>query len=112
MSDMAMLQHLPNRGIMGSVERRFAMAYGVLKALIVALSICMISSGAFLRAECPIDTIIVNGQVEHAPRKATVKVQLIYPKGRIGESGDVAFEDESFRIPICSSPRVVLMQAS
>ena len=76
------------------------MAYGVLKALIVALSICMISSGAFLRAECPIDTIIVNGQVEHAPQKAIVKVKLIYPKGRIGESGDVTFEDGSFRIPI------------
>ena len=70
------------------------------KALIGTLSICVISSGAFLRAECPIDTIIVNGQVEHAPRKATVKVQLIYPKGRVGESGDVTFEDESFRIPI------------
>jgi len=76
------------------------MVYGVFKALIVALSICMISSGAFLRAECPIDTFIVNGQVEHAPRKATVKAQLIYPKGRIGESGDVTFEDESFRFPI------------
>jgi hypothetical protein len=76
------------------------MVYGVFKALIGTLSICAISSAAFLRAECPIDTIIVNGQVEHAPRKATVKVQLIYPKGRIGESGDVVFEDESFRIPI------------
>ena len=29
-----------------------------------------------------------------------VKVQLIYPKSRIGESGDVTFKDGSFRIPI------------
>ena len=76
------------------------MVYGVFKALIGTLSICAISSGGFLRAECPIDTIIVNGHVEHAPKKATVKVQLIYPKGRIGESGDVTFEDGSFHIPI------------
>ncbi len=76
------------------------MVYGVFKALIATLSICAISSDAFLRAECPIDTIIVNGHVENAPRKGIVKVQLIYPKGRIGESGDVTFEDGSFRIPI------------
>ncbi len=49
------------------------MAYGVLKALIGTLSICVISSGAFLHAECSIDTIIVNGRVEHAPRKGIVK---------------------------------------
>jgi hypothetical protein len=76
------------------------MVYGVFKALIGTLSICAISSGGFLRAECPIDTIIVNGHVEHAPKKATVKVQLLYLKGRMGESGDVTFEDGSFRIPI------------
>src|SRR5713101_2099236 len=76
------------------------MAYGVLKALIGTLSICVISSGAFLHAQCSIDTIIVNGRVEHAPRKGIVKVQLIYPKDKIGESGDVTVEDESFRIPI------------
>ena len=76
------------------------MVYGVLKALIGTLSICVICSGIFLHAECSIDTIIVNGQVEHAPRKGIVKVQLIYPKDKIGESGDVTVEDESFRIPI------------
>ena len=76
------------------------MVYGVFKALIGILSICVISSGAFLRAECSFDTIIVNGQVEHAPRKGIVKVQLIYPKDKIGESSDVTVEDGSFRIPI------------
>ena len=76
------------------------MIYGVFKALIRNLSICVIFSGAFLRAECPVESIMVNGQVEHAPRKATVKVQLIYPKDGIGESGDVTVEDGTFRIPI------------
>ena len=76
------------------------MAYGMLKILIGTLSICVISSGAFLHAECSIDTIIVNGRVEHAPRKGIVKIQLIYPKDKIGESGDVTVDDGSFRIPI------------
>ena len=76
------------------------MAYGVLKAVIGSLSIYMMSSAVFLRAECSIDTIIVNGRVEHAPRKAIVKVQLMYPKDKIGESGDVTVEDGSFRMPI------------
>ena len=76
------------------------MAYGVLKALIGTLSICVISSGAFLNAQCSIDTIIVNGRVEHAPRKGIVKVQLIYPKDKIGESGDVTVDDGSFRIRV------------
>ena len=77
------------------------MVYGVFKVLIGILCICVISSGAFLRAaECSIDTIIVNGKVEHAPRKGIVKVQLIYPKDKIGESGDVTVDDGSFRIPI------------
>jgi len=76
------------------------MVYGMFKALAGTLSICVIFSGAFLRAECSIDTIIVNGQVEHAPRKGIVKVQLIYPNDKMGESGDVTVEDGSFRIPI------------
>jgi hypothetical protein len=76
------------------------MAYGVFRALVGILSICLTASGVFLRAECSVDTIIVNGQVEHAPRKAIVKVQLIYPKDRIGESGDITVEGGAFRIPI------------
>jgi hypothetical protein len=82
------------------VGRRFAMVNGTFKALIGNLFILVISSGTLLWAECPIDTIIVNGRVEHAPPKGLVKVQLVYPKGRIGESGDVTLENESFRIPI------------
>lgn len=76
------------------------MVHGVFKALVGTLFVCAISSGTFSRAECSIDAIMVNGHVEHAPRKATVRIQLIYPKGKIGESGDVTVEDGSFRIRI------------
>jgi hypothetical protein len=76
------------------------MANGVFKALIGTLFVCLISSGTLLCAECSIDTIIVHGRIEDAPRKAMVKVQLVYAKGRIGESGDITVEDGSFRIPI------------
>jgi len=76
------------------------MVHGVFKALVGVLSICAISSGTFSSALCSIDSIMVNGRVENAPPKATVKVQLIYPKGKIGESGDVTVEDGSFRIRI------------
>jgi len=40
-------------------------------------------------------TIIVNGRVEHVPRNGIVKVQLVYPKGRIVV--DVRPEDTGIR---------------
>ena len=76
------------------------MVRGVFKSMVGALSICAIFSGTLSRALCSIDAIMVNGHVEHAPRKGTVKIQLIYPKGKIGESGDVTVEGGSFRIRI------------
>ena len=76
------------------------MVDGVFKALVGTLSACVIFSGAFSRAECSLDMIIVNGRVEHAPRQATVRIQLIYPKDKIGESGDVTVDDGSFRIRV------------
>jgi hypothetical protein len=76
------------------------MLYGAFKALVGTLSLCAIFSTAFSHAECSTDMVIVTGQVEHAPRKGIVKVQLVYPKGKIGESGDTTVEDASFRIQI------------
>jgi hypothetical protein len=54
-------------------------------------TVCVISS-AVLLAECPVDRIIVNGQVEHAPPNGTIKVQLIYPKDKIDDLGILAFQ--------------------
>jgi hypothetical protein len=74
-------------------DERFAMFYGAFKALAGILSICTIFSGA-LHAWCPVDVVMVNGRVEHAPRKSIVRVQLVYPKQKqeMGESGDVTVE--------------------
>jgi hypothetical protein len=83
-------------------DEGFAMFYGAFKALAGILSVCTIFSGAFSHARCSVDVVIVNGRVEHAPRKGIVRVQLIYPKQKqeLGESGDVTIEGGSFRIQI------------
>jgi hypothetical protein len=51
-------------------------------------------------AECPVDTVILKGRVEPATRGARVRVQLVYPKGLPGESGEASVEAGTFRIPI------------
>src|SRR5229473_7765373 len=84
------------------LDERFAMIYGAFKALAGILSICTIFLGAFSHARCSVDVVMVNGRVEHAPRKGVVRVQLLYPKQKqeMGESGDVTVEGGSFRIQI------------
>jgi hypothetical protein len=84
------------------LDERFAMIHGPFKAVAGILSICTIFLGAFSHARCSVDVVIVNGRVEHAPRKGVVRVQLLYPKQKreIGESGDVTVEGGSFRIQI------------
>lgn len=78
------------------------MIYGAFKTLAGILSIGTIFSGPFSHAWCPVDVVIVNGRVENAPRNGMVRVQLVYPKQKqkMGESGDVTVEGESFRIQI------------
>ena len=89
-------------GMIALSDEGFAMIYGALKTLAGILSICTIFSGAFSHARCSVDVVIVNGRVEHAPRKGIVRVQLVYPKQKqeMGESGDVTVEGVSFRIQI------------
>jgi len=84
------------------LDERFAMIYRGFKALAGILSICTIFLGAFSHARCSVDVVIVNGRVEHAPRRGVVRVQLVYPKQKqeMGESGDVTIEGGSFRIQI------------
>ena len=84
------------------LDERFAVSYGALKALAGILPICIIFSGAFAHAWCPVYVVIVSGRIEHAPRKGIVRVQLVYPKQKqeMGESGDVTVEGGSFRIQI------------
>lgn len=59
-----------------------------------------IGFGTFARAVCPVDVVIVKGRIDHAPGNASVRVQLLYSKGQVGESGEVTVEGKTFNIPI------------
>jgi hypothetical protein len=69
-----------------------------------SLALCVIA-----HAQCPVDTVIVKGRVvENATAHSKVRVQLVYPKEKPGESGEVTVEDGAFQIPI----EFVTMQSS
>ena len=76
------------------------MMYGAGKALAGILAVCAFASGALSHAQCSVDVVIVNGRVEHAPRNASVRVQLVYPKQKKGELGETTLEGGSFRMQI------------
>lgn len=76
------------------------MLQAAVKALAGILSVCAISSGSFSYASCSVDVVIVNGRVEHALPKSRVRVQLVFAKQNIGESGDATVEGGVFRIQI------------
>jgi|SRR5215831_7197891 len=69
------------------------------KVLIRILAIGLLHCG-HCRAQCPVDTVIVKGRVENANAHSKVRVQLVYPKEKRGESGEVTVEDGAFKIPI------------
>jgi len=57
-------------------------------------------SCSFVHAACPVNRVTVKGRVEHAPRNASVRVQLVYSKDQLGESGETTVENEMFNIPV------------
>lgn len=57
-------------------------------------------TGKFAHAVCDFDVVIIKGRVEHPPRRASVRVQLVYPKQKRGESGEVTVENGKFTIQI------------
>jgi hypothetical protein len=60
------------------------------------LSICGVSN-----ASCPVDTIIIKGRVDSAPRNASVHVQLVYANNKPGESAEATVQDdETFSVPL------------
>jgi len=84
------------------------MIFAVTKSLIgivsVSLALCVVAS-----AQCPVDTVIIKGRVvENANTHSKIRVQLVYPKQKPGESGEVDVEDGAFQIPI----EFVTMQSS
>ena len=54
----------------------------------------------FAHAGCPVDTVIVRGRVNHAPRNAKVRVQLVFAKEQLGDSGETTIENNTFSVPI------------
>lgn len=73
----------------------FAAAQALARLFCITLIDCMVA-----HAQCSVKTVLVRGKVEHAPGKATVRVELVYPKRRPGESGEVTVENGRFSIPI------------
>ena len=64
---------------------------------------------AVARAQCPVDTIVVKGRVvENSNAHSKVRVQLVYPKEKPGESAEATVEDGAFQIPV----EFVTMQSS
>ena len=59
----------------------------------LTLSVCA-------HAQCPVDSIVIKGRVENAHPHSAVRVQLVFPKHKPGESGEVTVEDGVFQIPI------------
>jgi hypothetical protein len=75
------------------------MACGAVRTLTRILCVILIACTIAL-AECPVDTVIVKGRVEHAPSNAKVRVLLIYTKEIPGESAEASLENGTFTIPI------------
>ena len=73
---------------------------GALKTLAWTLYACAIASGLFAHASCSTDLVIVKGRVENPPRNAIVRVQLVFAKQQVGDSGEVTVENGPFTIEI------------
>jgi len=90
------------------VEAKVSMIYAPTKTLVrifgAGLALCVMAA-----AQCPINTVIVKGRVaEGAGAHSKIRVQLVYPKEKPGETGEVTVEDGAFQIPI----EFVTMQSS
>jgi hypothetical protein len=76
----------------------------LIQILVASVALCVIA-----RAQCPVNTVIVKGRiVENANAHSKVRVQLVYPKAKPGEAGEVIVEAGAFQIPI----EFVTMQSS
>jgi len=79
------------------------MPLGIFKAFARMLSLFLFIGTTAWFGQCPVLNVMVKGEVQSAPRGAVVRVQLVYSKhskDENGESGEVRFEGESFRIRI------------
>jgi len=85
---------------------------GARKAL--AWVLCACASGTFAHAVRPTHQVIVKERVDNAPPNAIVRVQLVYSKGQIGDSGEVTLENSTFtiKIPFYTQSRAPLLNGN
>ena len=82
----------------------YAGTKNLIRILGTSVALCVIA-----HAQCPVNTVIVKGRVvDNANAHSKVRVQLVYPKEKPGEAGEVTLEDGAFQIPI----EFVTMQSS
>ena len=69
----------------------------LIRVLGAIFSLCLVAHPQY-----PVDAVIVKGRVEHpiAQNDYRVRVQLVYPKQKPGEAGEVTVEHANFQIPI------------
>jgi hypothetical protein len=72
----------------------------LLASLIALAFVAVPITGTLAHAGCDVHVVIIKGRVEHSPRSASVRVQLVYPKQKRGESGEVTVENGKFTIQI------------
>lgn len=53
-----------------------------------------------LSAQCPVESLVVSGRVDHPPHDASVRVQLVYCKEKQGESAEAKLDGETFKLPL------------
>jgi len=90
------------------------MMRGVAKAA-ACLSCIILSACSLTHAQCPVNSIVIRGRVEHAPRNAAVRVLLLYPpdahrkplpgtdmqkNDQPGESAEAVLDGDAFTIPV------------
>lgn len=69
------------------------------------LSCFSVIACSFGHAQCPVDSVMIKGKVEHLPRNASVRVQLMYAKNKLGgeqhgESAEAILDGTTFSIPV------------
>lgn len=88
----------------------FTLARNLAYVSCICLMLC-----SLLQAQCPVNSVVIKGRVEHAPRNASVRVLLLYPPDRHGknppgtdmqnnerpgESAEAILDGDTFTIPV------------
>jgi hypothetical protein len=82
---------------------------------VARISALWVAACPLLAAQCPINSVVIKGRVEHPPRNASVRVLLLYPpdrhsknppgtdtgnQERPGESAEAILDGDTFTIPV------------